>query len=192
MQPGTTCWGRKAEVAKILDVIRDSPRSALLLFGDSGIGKSTLIKEVAHMLEHKSLVPQQLLAPREFYVGFYEATPSDNDPLLRSLDNLLRQIYSVGGIPEQARIDWTKLQKSLSLTGLREFLNGVLKGMVESSGLGVFAKAAMAGFGWLEEKALSLEAKVPTGFIPPLSVDVPGYRGHSTRSSLGEDVGFYN
>jgi hypothetical protein len=124
------------------------------------------------MLEHKSLVPQQLLAPREFYVGFYEATPSDNDPLLRSLDNLLRQIYSVGGIPEQARIDWTKLQKSLSLTGLREFLNGVLKSMVESSGLGVFAKAAMAGFGWLEEKALSLEAKVPTGFIPPLSVDV--------------------
>lgn len=44
--------------------------------------------------------------------------------------------------------------------------------MVESSGLGVFAKAATAGFGWLEEKALSLEAKVPTGFIPPLSVDV--------------------
>jgi 2-phosphoglycerate kinase len=65
MQPRTTCWGRKAEVAKILDLIRDSPRSALLLFGDSGIGKLTLIKEVAHMLEHKSLVSAAATAGAE-------------------------------------------------------------------------------------------------------------------------------
>jgi hypothetical protein len=100
MQPGTTCWGRKAEVAKVLDVIRDSPRSAVLLFGDSGIGKFTLIKEVAHMLEHKSLVSAAATAGAEGILRRFLRGHAirQRSPLLRSLDNLLRQIYSVGGI----------------------------------------------------------------------------------------------
>src|SRR6266568_2937561 len=172
MHPGTACWGRTTEVTRMLDPIQNTSRSVQLVFGDSGIGKSTLLQELLHKLEHKNLLPHQLLTSGEIYVGFHKTTPSDDDPLLRSLDNLLRHIYSVGGIPEQARVDWAKLKKSLSLRGVREFLTGIQKSVVESSGLGVFAKAAIAGFGWLEEKALSLEAKVPSSFIPSLSVDV--------------------
>ena len=136
-------------------------RSVTLLGGDSGIGKSTLLREVI----------ARLTACPDMIVGFHEAPSSDRDPLLYALKNLLSKVYTVDGISTQLRIACEKLKGELSLSGLKSFLLGVLKTVSDSPGLGLLAKVAVGVFEWASDRTASLEATLPNSLLPQLGYD---------------------
>jgi hypothetical protein len=162
MQQEVRCWGRADELEELLIRIFKNTKSATLVYGDPGIGKSTVLREVR----------SRLLGAEKLYVGFWETFASDPDPLLRTLDDLLRHIYTTEGTTDQIRIAFRKLGTSISLTALKVFLLRAGGAALEASGLGPFAKAAVAALGWAREGAEALEARVPSSFLPKMGIDV--------------------
>ena len=159
----SACRARDAEIETLLKPFGSgSGRSATLLFGDSGIGKSTLLREME----------RRLSAQDGFTAGLYECAVGDSDPLLRALDRLLRQIYTVAGTLDQIEIACQNLKNQLSISGLKDFLLAGLRTTGEVAGLGPLAKIATQSFGWLADKATALDASVPSGFLPKLGIGV--------------------
>ena len=156
-----TCWGRADEIESILVPILDrAEHSAVILYGDSGIGKSTVLEEVRLRL---GSLPGVIL-------GFYKTPQTDPDPLLHVLDALLSQIYTVQHSLDQLRIAAEKSKAVLSLSNVKGFLLTVLKTMGESSGLGLFAKGVSEAAGWAKDN-ISLDASVPSTLLPKLGYE---------------------
>jgi hypothetical protein len=161
MASALECWGRGDEIEEILKpILNRGKRSAVLLYGDSGIGKSTVLREIRTRLNMPGIV-----------VGFHETSQADSDPLLRTLDDLLKQIYTVEGSAKQIRIACEKAKSFCSVSGLKDFLVATLKAAGDSGGLGAFAKGVTSFFGWAVDKVSALDASVPAGLMPKLGLD---------------------
>lgn len=155
------CWARAAEISALIAPVLDAPRSATLLSGDSGIGKTTVLSEAR----------DRLAALPGIRVGYHETFPSDNDPLLRALNNLLSCIYTVPGSADQIRIAWQNLKGKASLSGVQDFLLAAVKVMPQAAGLGLFAKGGVAALGVAAEKARGLDARITDSLLPRLGFE---------------------
>jgi AAA ATPase domain len=161
MTESVLVWGRGREIQDILRPILDrEKRSAVLLYGDSGIGKTTVLREVKTRL----IIPGVV-------IGYHETSQADSDPLLRTLDDLLKQIYSREGSSKQILIACEKAKSLVSVSALKDFLLATMKAFGDSGGLGAFAKGVTSFVGWASDKISSLDAAVPAAFVPKLGVE---------------------
>jgi hypothetical protein len=134
----------------LVNSITEEKRAATLVYGDSAIGKTTLLKDLN---EH-------LWDDNDVLVGFYQTPSGDTDPLLKCLSDLLKRIYSFDHIEDQIAAACAKATKNFSISGLRKFLLKILKLAGHSEGLGLFAKTAVGAFEAVADVAMSLDVKI--------------------------------
>src|SRR5712671_5344274 len=91
------CWGRDAEIKWLADRVNSQTKAAVLLYGDSAIGKTTVLREFCDIFTDKKDV-------RDVFVGFHGALSGDTDPLLRCLNDILVKIYTIDNIKKQLAI----------------------------------------------------------------------------------------
>ena len=91
LKPEVLCWGRGDEISYLLRPVHEEPRSLTLIWGDSGIGKTTLLEEF-----HRTVGGGDYLA------GFYQCQrDTAADPLLKCLQKLLDdRVYSIEEWPQ--------------------------------------------------------------------------------------------
>jgi hypothetical protein len=160
MADETICRAREQEIGSLLSpILSRAGRSATLLYGDSGIGKSVVLREIR----------RRLSARINITAGFYECVIGDRDPLLRALDDLLKQTYAVHGAFDQIQAACGGLKNDPSISPLKAFLFAILQSAGESAGLGPLAKLAVKSFGWYAEEAGGLDVDAPGGILPRLA-----------------------
>jgi hypothetical protein len=143
------CWGRNEELQWLADHVNSRTKAAVLLYGDSAIGKTTVIRKFCETLTGK----------KDVFVGFHGALSGDTDPLLRCLNDILVKIYTVDHIKEQLAIACRQASAKSSLEGTRKFLMKILKLGEHAPGLGEFAKTAIKGFEIVADAAEGLDLK---------------------------------
>jgi hypothetical protein len=146
------CWGRDAEIEWLADQVNSQTKAAVLLYGDSAIGKTTVLREFCDTFTDKKDV-------KDVFVGFHEALSGGTDPLLRCLSDILEQIYTVDHIKEQLAIACRQASAKFSLEGTRKFLMKILKLGEHAPGLGEFAKTAIESFEIVADAAGGLDLK---------------------------------
>lgn len=134
------------------------------MFGDSGIGKTTLLRSLCEVLPGD--FPQTL-------VGFYSVEGGESDPLLWSLDSLLKGVYTLENWLLQIPTAWTNLTHKVSqadLSDLRKFLTKIVgEGKPESS-LGMFGNSILSVVGRLGTAISSLDAKIDETLLRPQDI----------------------
>ena len=87
------CWGRGDEIAYLFEPLHDpkQPRSLTLVWGDSGIGETTLLEEF-----------HRRIGGGDYLAGIYQCQRDTGaDPLLKCLQNLIEQrIYTLEEWPD--------------------------------------------------------------------------------------------
>jgi AAA+ ATPase superfamily predicted ATPase len=146
------CWGRDAEIEWLVDRVNTQTKAAVLLYGDSAIGKTTVLREFCGIFTGKKDV-------KNVFVGFHGALSGDTDPLLRCLNDILVKIYTIDNIKEQLAIACKQASAKFSVGGTRKFLMKILKLGEHAPGLGEFAKAAIKGFEIVADAAEGLDLK---------------------------------
>lgn len=116
----TDCKARLREIQKLIERL-NAPRSATVVFGDSSIGKTTLLKEVKRQLDAKPI----------FLAGFHEANTADPDPLMRALRDMLKSLDKT--VVPQARVVFAQARASEpSLKKAADTLISILESTEES------------------------------------------------------------
>jgi hypothetical protein len=156
------CWGRDDALDALLKTLHTTKRSSTLLYGDSGIGKTTLLVELT----------KRIRGIDNTSVGFFESPVAEPDPLLRTLDNLLSNIYTLQGSKDQIRIILSQIRELPTFSAVREFLHQVQLVALEWAGLGALAKTLLEIEDKLIDQVKRLDLKVPSEFRPKLGVDV--------------------
>jgi DNA-binding Lrp family transcriptional regulator/GTPase SAR1 family protein len=154
------CYGRGEEIKRLNDFVQGR-RPAILVYGDSGIGKTTLLRSFCETLP--SLDPDN----SDTLVGFYGVGGGENDPLLWSLDALLKTIYTLENWRSQPPIAWSNLKAAFSQTeigGFRKFLTRV--SAAPHSSLAILGDSVLSIIGKLGDSVASLDAKVETMLRP--------------------------
>ena len=134
-----SCWGRGDEIERLSEPIEKRKRSITLVYGDSGIGKTTLLREL-----HKRLAGEGI------FRGFYECQRGAGaDPLLRCLNSLLRdQVYTVESWPQLVGHGIAKVKDRLrDPDKLQQLSAGALAAAGEAPIIGKFAKVVSKSFG---------------------------------------------
>ena len=150
------CWGRGDEIEYLLEPIHNStqPRSLTLIWGDSGIGKTTLLEEF-----------QRRVGGGDYLAGIYQCQRDTGaDPLLKCLQNLLEsRIYTLDEWP------------TLMVEGLRRvkdrLQNPLELGRLFSETLDAASKAPVVGK-WVEVVSKGLEF-VSTAAGPGTAIPSP-------------------
>jgi AAA+ ATPase superfamily predicted ATPase len=143
------CWGRDEELRWLADSVNSRTKAAVLLYGDSAIGKTTVIRKFCETFSEK----------KDVFVGFHGALSGDADPLLRCLNDILVKIYTVDHIKEQLAVACRQASAKFSLEGTRKFLIKILKLGEHAPGLGEFAKTAIKGFEIVADAVEGLDLK---------------------------------
>jgi hypothetical protein len=138
---GHQCWGRDGELKFLFERI-DNLRSITLLYGDSGIGKSTVLREFAARARR---------CPNTF-VGTYESSAADIDPLLRALDDLLSWVYVEHDAIADIRNACLGFRNEIWMAQARRFLLAVrrtsMRGSLTAGGLGRLSVTAVDDLEW--------------------------------------------
>ena len=152
------CWGREGELSSLLDSVTDSRRSVTLVYGDSGIGKSTVLEEFAARLRSY---------PRTF-VGYYESSAADVDPLFHTLDDLLAQVYAAGADMRNACLS---LRHDTCMAQAKPLLLNVPRGTLTAGGLSLLATTAIDAFEWLVDDDVPKRDRATTSRLPALNIE---------------------
>jgi len=138
------CWGRETDIELLCSRIysENAPRSLTLVHGDSGIGKTTLLRALQQRVNEPSV-----------FCGYYEAQPGAGyDPLWLALDDLLmNHVYGIPNWQQQVRVAVTQAKASLqNPKKLQVFALEASGAIIQSIPLGKIAgpiSAALGGSG---------------------------------------------
>ena len=130
--PNVECWGRGNEIGDLLSPIFSRKRSFTLVFGDSGIGKTTLFQE----LYRRSAGEGVFRGLHEFKRG------TRSDPLLLCLDSLLKNHVLRLENWEELLLQGLHRAKASLLDPFRlqQTLSGISEIVTEAPGVGALAK----------------------------------------------------
>jgi hypothetical protein len=162
------CLGRGREADHLKSVICGKPpnaKPAVLIFGDSGIGKTTLLRSLCE------IIPSQY---PDVLMGFYSVQGGETDPLLWSLDSLLKSIYTLQNWSLQLPTAWTNLAHKLSktdLSDLRKFLTKIVGEGKSETSLGIFGNTILSVAGSVGTAISSLDAKIDETLLRPQDID---------------------
>src|SRR5260370_12074275 len=155
---GVSCWGRNDDLDHLATSVWTQRKSGTLVYGDSGIGKTTLLKALV----------QRLRSSPDVIIGLCEAVEGDSDPLLRCLNALLKSVYTLDNVGKQIEIACRNAR--ISVSGMRKFLTKALSAFGDAPGVGLFAKAALSTLDIVADSVLSLELKLEPGLQPRLEI----------------------
>src|SRR5437762_7340596 len=123
------CHGREKEREQIIAMICGElldVKPAVLLYGDSGIGKTTLLTSICEILPGRC--PDVL-------IGHYAVLGGETDPLLLSLDALIKGIYTTENWSLQPTVIRESFKRKISdadLSSFRKFLGEIAVKLVET------------------------------------------------------------
>jgi AAA ATPase domain/Trypsin-like peptidase domain len=160
-----TCWAREEELNALVGRVVGSRRSLTLLSGDSGIGKSTVLRElVARLREYPGL-----------FIGSFECSAADLDPLLNTLDRLLAQLYAIPDASANLRSACLALREDASVRQSRPFMinlrRTVLLGTLAAGGLSLFANTVIDALDWMVEDEFQGVPRALANRLPTLDME---------------------
>ncbi len=163
------CWGRGDEIEQLLEPIHDpnQPRSMTLVWGDSGIGKTTLLEEF-----------HRRVAGGDYLAGIYQCQRDTGaDPLLKCLQSLIeKRIYTLENWPdlmvEGLKDAKARLQNPVELGRL---FSGTLDTIAKAPFVGKWAEVVSKGLGVVADAAgprTAIPAQMVERLAPEVFADV--------------------